>query len=70
MKITARVQNHLIALPEELMVPDGTEVQVQIPDLAQPTEHKEWPNWLRNSIGVADGGLMTDEILDMTKSEA
>ncbi len=45
-QVVARVENGVIRLPEDLRVPDGTEVQViwdeEIPLLKPPLEDEPW----------------------------
>ena len=71
MTITARVHNRFIALPADLEVAEGTEVQVIVPEAGG--RHAgvvgEKPDWLRRSVGVATSGLSTDEILRLTRGE-
>ncbi len=64
MTITARVHNHSIALPLDLPVAEGAEVQVTVPDRKVPL-----PDWLQRAVGTATTGLSTDEILRETRGE-
>jgi hypothetical protein len=67
MTITARVHNHSIVLPPEVVVAEGAEVQVIVPAVGAAAG--ETPDWLRRSVGVATSGLKTDEIMRMTRGE-
>lgn len=64
MTITARVHNHSIALPPDLSIAEGAEVQVTVPDRKVPL-----PDWLQRAVGTATTGLSTDEILRETRGE-
>ena len=71
MTITARVHNRFIALPANVEVAEGTEVQVIVPeaDARHAEVMGEKPDWLRRSVGVATSGLSTDEIMRLTRGE-
>jgi len=67
MTITAKVHNRTIALPPEVEVEEGAEVQVIVPSAKSPVAESR--EWLRRSIGVATSGLKTDEIMRLTRGE-
>ena len=69
MTITATVQNHRIALPAEVQVEDGTEVQVMLPAGCWTAARDGQPEWLRRSLGTATSGLSTDAIMRLTRGE-
>ena len=53
MTITARVHNHAIALPADVEVAEGAEVQITLPDAtpsAKPNRHA----WLLKHAGIVD----------------
>ena len=71
MTIIARVHNRAIALPANVEIAEGAEVQVIVPETlptnSQPTG--EAPDWLRKAVGAATSGLSTDEIMRRTRGE-
>lgn len=71
MTITARVHNHSIALPPDLPVAEGAEVQVTVPDRKVPesAETENFKAWLASSTGIAKGKLTTDERMRETRGE-
>ena len=71
MTITARVHNRTIALPADMEIAEGAEVQVIVPEkLPANSQRKgEAPDWLRNAVGAATSGLSTDEIMRRTRGE-
>ena len=71
MTIIAKVQNHQIALPHDMQVEDGTDVQVNVPDdrIFPPAAQNGVPQWLRRSLGTATSGLSTDAIMRLTRGE-
>jgi hypothetical protein len=71
MTIFAKVHNHRIALPAELQVEEGTEVQVTFPErrLESAATQIPAPEWLRRSRGTATSGLSTDAIMRQTRGE-
>ena len=52
MTLTARVENHNIALPPGLEVAEGTEVRVILPDEAPPAAGEGRNLWLLKYAGV------------------
>lgn len=71
MTFTARVHNHSIALPPDLPVAEGAEVQVTVPDrkVATSAEMENFKAWLASSTGIAKGRLTTDERMRETRGE-
>jgi hypothetical protein len=71
MTITARVHNHTIALPADLEIPEGAEVQIIVPDrrMAERPLRSGAPDWLRKAVGTATSGLSTDQIMRLTRGE-
>jgi hypothetical protein len=71
MTITARVHNHSIALPADLPVAEGAEVQVTVPDrkTASGAEMESFKAWLASVTGIAKGKLTTDERMQETRGE-
>lgn len=56
MTITAKVHNHTITLPPEVVVDDGAEVQVTLPEPAPAkTEPASFLDSIRDLIGSAKG---------------
>ena len=58
MTITARVHNHSIALPTDLPVAEGAEVQVTVPEppaSAAPAEPGNGLAWMLKYAGCIDG---------------
>lgn len=71
MTITARVHNRTIALPPEVEVEEGAEVQVIVPKAApRPlATTAQPPAWLRRAVGAATSGLSTEEIMQASRGE-
>jgi len=71
MTITARVHNRTIALPAEVEMAEGAEVQVILPEKLRTKDRPkgETPDWLRKAVGTATSGLSTDEIMRRTRGE-
>ena len=71
MTITARVHNRTIALPADVEIAEGAEVQVIVPEKAPANSQRkgEAPDWLRKAVGAATSGLSTDEIMRRTRGE-
>jgi hypothetical protein len=71
MTITARVHNRTIALPPEVEVEEGAEVQVIVPKAAPRPQANAAPSpaWLRRAVGAATSGLSTEEILRASRGE-
>ncbi len=71
MTITARVHNRTIALPPEVEVEEGAEVQVIVLK-AMPrllATRVPSPAWLRRAVGAATSGLSTEEIMRASRGE-
>jgi hypothetical protein len=66
MSITAIVQDDTIKLPDGVHVPDGTEVNIEVP--ARPTQ-AQLEAWRRKAATVKLSGLTTDEIMRLTRGE-
>ncbi|MDQ3622845.1 MAG: hypothetical protein M3463_10195 [Verrucomicrobiota bacterium] len=71
MIITARVYNRSIALPADVEIAEGAEVQVIVPEkvLGTTRPEEEPPGWLRKAVGAATSGLSTDQIMRLTRGE-
>jgi hypothetical protein len=67
MSITVTVENDIIRLPANIHCPNGTQVRLELPD-SPPTTPRD-TSWIDRSVGVADTGLTTDEILKLTRGE-
>ena len=72
MTITARVHNRNIALPSDVEIAEGAEVQAIVPEkvAAHSQPALEARDWLRKAIGAATSGLSTDEIMRRTRGES
>lgn len=66
MSITAIVQDDTIKLPIGVHVPDGTEVNIEVP--ARPSE-AQLEAWRKRVATVKLSGLTTDQIMSMTRGE-
>jgi hypothetical protein len=67
MSITVTVENDIIRLPADLHYPNGTQARLEFPD-PPPTALRD-TSWIDRSVGVADSGLRTDEIMKLTRGE-
>ena len=54
MTITARVHNHSIALPADVAVPEGAEVQVTLPEPTASPEAAGPLGWMAEFVGALD----------------
>ncbi len=54
MTITARVHNHSIALPADVEVPEGAEVQITLPDPATSEAGDNPMAWMKEFVGAID----------------
>ena len=59
MTITARVHNHSVALPADLDVPEGAEVQITLPEPASDEANANPMTWMQKYAGIIDS-LPTD----------
>ena len=70
MTILARVHNRIITLPPDIVIPEGAEVSVTLPDIAPiKSAISEALPWLRRARGTATSGLKTGDIMEMTRGE-
>ena len=67
MSITAIVENDTIKLP--MHVPDGTRVEITLPESGRTANPGDFDSWLAASTGMAKGRFTTDERMRETRGE-
>ena len=68
MSFTATVENDVIKLPMGAHLPNGSTVRVELVESIPKQSHEE--DWITRSVGVANSGMTSDEILKMTRGDA
>jgi hypothetical protein len=70
MTITAYVHDHAVALPEDVVIAEGTPVQIVLPDQEDLEEkRRKLTEWMERVRGTATSGLTTEEVMRMTRGE-
>ncbi|HEV7404489.1 MAG TPA: hypothetical protein VGO11_16225 [Chthoniobacteraceae bacterium] len=67
MSFTATVEKDVIRLPKDTHLPDGSTVRIEL--VATPKPAPSGKDWIARSVGVANSGLTTDEIMKLTRGE-